>query len=69
MDVHGLRVAILRLLADPGSGKRVIREANQLLDNGAVEEVRAWLGTGYRPARFEGDRGAVFRLLADPGHQ
>ncbi|MGY0067465.1 ALF repeat-containing protein [Streptomyces sp. QTS137] len=67
MDVHGLRIAILRILSAPDSGKRVTREANQLLDNGTVEEMRAWLGTGYRVARFEGDRVAVFRILAGPG--
>ncbi|MFF7854916.1 hypothetical protein ACFZCZ_12055, partial [Streptomyces sp. NPDC007904] len=38
MDVDDLRVAIARVLADPDSGRRVIREANELLDSGTPEE-------------------------------
>ncbi|MFF9059055.1 ALF repeat-containing protein [Streptomyces sp. NPDC014882] len=67
MSADDLRVAIARTLADPDSGRRVIREANALLDSGTVEEMRAWLETGYRLAQAEDDRVAVFRLLADPG--
>ncbi|CAL9481177.1 hypothetical protein SUDANB6_03042 [Streptomyces sp. enrichment culture] len=66
MSADDLRVAISRILADPDSGKRVIREANALLDSGTVEEMRAWLETGYRLAQAEDDRVAIFRLLADP---
>lgn len=61
-----LRVAISRILADPDSGKRVIREANALLDSGTVEEMRAWLETGYLLAQAEDDRVALARILADP---
>jgi hypothetical protein len=67
MDVDDLRVAIARILADPDSGRRVIREANELLDNGTPEEMRAWLETGYRLAQAEDDRVAIARILADPG--
>ncbi|MDG9704834.1 ALF repeat-containing protein [Streptomyces sp. DH37] len=66
MDVDDLRVAIARTLADPDSGKRVTREANELLDNGTPEEMRAWLETGYRLAQAEDDRVAIARTLADP---
>ncbi|MFF2851927.1 ALF repeat-containing protein [Streptomyces sp. NPDC058001] len=66
-DPDDLRIAILRILADPDSGKRVTREANQLLDNGTADEMRAWLETGYRLAQAEDDRVAIARLLADPG--
>ncbi|MGC2999264.1 hypothetical protein ACPF8X_13085, partial [Streptomyces sp. G35A] len=52
--------------ADPDSGRRVIREANELLDSGTPEEMRAWLESGYRLAQAEDDRVAIFRILADP---
>ncbi|WP_405958199.1 LysR family transcriptional regulator [Streptomyces phaeochromogenes] len=66
MDADDLRIAILRILADPDSGKRVTREANELLDDGTVEEMRAWLETGYRLAQAEDDSVAIARILADP---
>jgi large exoprotein involved in heme utilization and adhesion len=66
MSADDLRVAISRTLADPDSGKRVIREANALLDSGTVEEMRAWLETGYRLAQAEDDRVAIAGILADP---
>ncbi|MBQ1094649.1 ALF repeat-containing protein [Streptomyces sp. b94] len=67
MDADDLRVAVARTLADPDSGRRVIREANELLDNGTPEEMRAWLETGHRLAQAEDDRVAIARILADPG--
>ncbi|GAA2384570.1 hypothetical protein GCM10010420_03540 [Streptomyces glaucosporus] len=66
MDVHDLRIEILRILADPDSGRRVTEEVNELLDNGTAEEMRAWLETGYPLAQAEDDRVAIARLLADP---
>ncbi|MFH9571087.1 hypothetical protein ACH4MG_11135 [Streptomyces sp. NPDC017454] len=66
MDADDLRVAIARTLADPASGRRVIREANELLDGATVEEMRAWLETGHRLAQAEDDRVAITRILADP---
>ncbi|WP_405950083.1 ALF repeat-containing protein [Streptomyces prunicolor] len=59
-----LRIAVLRILADPDSGKGVIREANEALD-GTVDDLRTFLKTGYRLAQAEDDRVAVFRILAD----
>ncbi|MDX3328070.1 MULTISPECIES: ALF repeat-containing protein [Streptomyces] len=61
-----LRIAILRILADEASGKRVTREANELLDNGTAEQMRQWLETGYPLAQAEDDKVALSRILADP---
>jgi hypothetical protein len=66
MDVDDLRIAILRILADPDSGRRVTQEGNELLESGTAEEMRAWLESGYRLAQAEDDRVAIFRILADP---
>ncbi|GGY08706.1 hypothetical protein GCM10010358_72130 [Streptomyces minutiscleroticus] len=66
MDADDLRMAILRILTGPDSGKRVTRQADRLLSSGTVEEMRAWLETGYRLARAEDDSVAIARLLADP---
>ncbi|MEU5274798.1 hypothetical protein AB0G87_00100 [Streptomyces asoensis] len=60
-----LRVAIVRILADPDSGRRVTREANALLDANDPETMRVWLETGYRLAQAEDDRVAIARILAD----
>ncbi|MFJ9891598.1 ALF repeat-containing protein [Streptomyces sp. NPDC091287] len=64
--VDEMRVAIARILADPDSGRRVIREANALLDGNDPVAMRAWLETGYRLAQAEDDRVAIIRILADP---
>ncbi|QGV82959.1 ALF repeat-containing protein [Streptomyces ficellus] len=64
-DVDDLRVAIVRILADPDSGRRVTREANALLDADDPVAMRAWLETGYRMAQAEDDRVAIVRILAD----
>ncbi|MFF4858694.1 hypothetical protein ACFY2N_27825 [Streptomyces rubiginosohelvolus] len=65
-DADELRVAIARFLADPNSGKRVIGEANALLDANDPEAMRAWLESGYRLAQAEDDRVAIARILVDP---
>ncbi|MDX3234694.1 hypothetical protein PV392_03100 [Streptomyces sp. ME03-5709C] len=65
-DADDLRVAIVRILADPDSGRRVIAEVNALLDANDPEAMRAWLETGYRIAQAEDDRVAIARILADP---
>ncbi|MFD5893134.1 ALF repeat-containing protein [Streptomyces sp. NPDC060366] len=61
-----LRVAVLRILADEDSGRAVVREANEALDDGTPEALRNFLETGYRLAQAEDDRVAVFRILANP---
>ncbi|MET7853819.1 ALF repeat-containing protein [Streptomyces avermitilis] len=59
------RVAVAHILfvATANGDKRVIREANQVLDDGSPEALRAWLETGYGPAQAEDDRVAVTRIL------
>ncbi|WP_405991368.1 ALF repeat-containing protein [Streptomyces sp. NBC_00986] len=64
MSDDDLRIAVLRILADPDSGKGVTREANAALD-GTVDDLRTFLKTGYRLAQAEDDRVAAFRILAD----
>ncbi|MEU9564822.1 ALF repeat-containing protein [Streptomyces sp. NPDC048161] len=66
MSDEELRIAILRILADEDSGKRVIREANEALDNGTTEAMRYFLETGYPLAQAEDDRVALVRILANP---
>ncbi|MFD7922089.1 ALF repeat-containing protein, partial [Streptomyces sp. NPDC059740] len=56
-----LRAAIADILAD-NQGKAVVREGNEALD-GTVEDMRAFLETGYRMAQFEDDRVAITTLL------
>ncbi|MFB7338156.1 ALF repeat-containing protein, partial [Streptomyces adustus] len=63
MSDDDLRVAVARILADPNSGKAVVREANKALDDGSPEALRAFLETGYRLAQAEDDSVAVFRIL------
>jgi hypothetical protein len=65
MSDDDLRIAVLRILADPDSGKGVTRAANAAL-NGTVDDLRTFLKTGYRLAQAEDDRVAAFRILADP---
>ncbi|MFJ3659622.1 ALF repeat-containing protein [Streptomyces sp. NPDC090119] len=65
MSDDDVRVAIVRILADPASGKAVLREANKALD-GTIADQRAFLETGYRLAQAEDDRVAIVRILADP---
>ncbi|WP_405660536.1 ALF repeat-containing protein [Streptomyces sp. NBC_01166] len=67
MSDDDVRVTLSRILADPDSGRRVIREINALLDNGTPEEMRTWLETGYRLAQAEDDRVAIVSILNRPG--
>jgi Short repeats of unknown function len=57
-----LRAAIADILATD-TGKAVVREANEALA-GTIEDMRAFLKTGYGEARFEDDQVAIFRLLS-----
>ncbi|MET9470353.1 ALF repeat-containing protein [Streptomyces sp. NPDC006544] len=59
-------VAILRILADPASGRAVKREANKAL-SGTPADRTAFLENGLRLAQAEDDRVAVARILARPG--
>ncbi|MFF9620595.1 ALF repeat-containing protein [Streptomyces griseosporeus] len=62
------RVAVARILfqAQQSHSRAVAREAGAALDAGTPEAVRTFLQTGYRLARAEDDRVAIFRILADP---
>lgn len=62
------RVAIFRILhgATQNNDKRVIKEANQLLNSNSPEQMHAWLTTGYRLAQAEDDAVYIFRMLAAP---
>ncbi|MEU1535082.1 ALF repeat-containing protein [Streptomyces fagopyri] len=59
------RVAVAHILfvATANGDKRVIREANEVLDDGSPEALRAFLETGYRLAQAEDDRVAVAHIL------
>ncbi|MFH8614713.1 hypothetical protein ACH4E8_06505 [Streptomyces sp. NPDC017979] len=65
MTDHDVRVAILRIIDDPETGKAV-RAAAQAAMNGTIADQRHFLETGRAAAQFEDDRVAVFRILADP---
>ncbi|MFH8452824.1 hypothetical protein ACH4CD_26720 [Streptomyces fungicidicus] len=61
-DAEDLRVAMVRVLADPDSGRRVTPEANALLDASDPKPMRARLETGYRFAEAEDDRVDIARI-------
>ncbi|MFD0339323.1 ALF repeat-containing protein, partial [Streptomyces sp. NPDC127117] len=65
MSEEELRIAVLRILADPNIGKGVNREAQKALD-GTVDDLRNFLKTGLRLAQAEDDRVAILRIVADP---
>ncbi|MFD7067725.1 ALF repeat-containing protein [Streptomyces sp. NPDC059913] len=62
MSEDELRAAIAAILVDEKSGKGVVREANEAL-NGTVDDMRAFLKTGYRLAQAEDDRVAILTIL------
>ncbi|WP_030660085.1 ALF repeat-containing protein [Streptomyces rimosus] len=62
MSKGDLAFAIARLLAEESTGQGVRREARKALD-GTVEDMRAFVKTGYRLARAEDDRFAILRML------
>ncbi|MEU3223472.1 hypothetical protein ABZ695_09950 [Streptomyces sp. NPDC006976] len=66
MSDDDVRVAVVRLLADPASGKRVVKEVNALLDANDPAQMREWLKTGYPLAQAEDDRVALVRILGNP---
>ncbi|SOD59127.1 Short repeat-containing protein of unknown function [Streptomyces zhaozhouensis] len=64
-ELDELRVAVARILhaATEAGDRAVIRGANEALDAGTEEALRAFLETGYPAAQFEDDRVAAFRIL------
>lgn len=57
---------MVRILAGPDSGWRVIAEVNALQDVNGPEVMCVWLEAGYRLAQAEDDRVAITRSLTDP---
>ncbi|MEU1076059.1 MULTISPECIES: ALF repeat-containing protein [unclassified Streptomyces] len=62
MSEDDLRIAVLRILADPATGRGVDREARKALD-GTVEDLRNFLKTGRAIAQDEDNRVAIFTIL------
>ncbi|MGN5382029.1 ALF repeat-containing protein [Streptomyces lasalocidi] len=58
-----VRMAIMRVIADPSTGRAVCAAAQKAMD-GTIEDQRNFLKTGRSAARAEDDRVAVFRILA-----
>ncbi|WP_328424417.1 ALF repeat-containing protein [Streptomyces sp. NBC_00443] len=67
MSDDDIRVAIMRIIADPATGKAVYAAAQKAMD-GTIEDQRYFLKTGRWTAQAEDDRVAVARILgtADP---
>ncbi|MER6979180.1 ALF repeat-containing protein [Streptomyces carpinensis] len=63
MSDDDVRVAIMRIIADPATGKAVAAAAQAAMD-GTIEDQRYFLKTGRWTAQAEDDRVAVFRILA-----
>lgn len=63
MSDDDVRVAIMRIIADPTTGKAVYAAAQQAMD-GTIEDQRYFLETGRWIAQAEDDRVAIARILA-----
>ncbi|GGZ76341.1 ALF repeat-containing protein [Streptomyces bluensis] len=62
MSDDDVRVAIMRIIADPATGSAV-RAAAQAAMDGTIADQRYFLETGRWEAQFEDDRVAVARIL------
>ncbi|MFC8240849.1 ALF repeat-containing protein [Streptomyces chartreusis] len=67
MSDDDVRVAIMRIIGDPDTGKAVYAAAQKAMD-GTIEDQRYFLETGRWIAQAEDDRVAIARILgsADP---
>ncbi|MFI6015473.1 ALF repeat-containing protein [Streptomyces sp. NPDC051243] len=63
MSDDNVRVAIMRIIADPTTGKAVYAAAQKAMD-GTIEDQRYFLATGRWIAQAEDDRVAIARILA-----
>ncbi|MFI5553332.1 ALF repeat-containing protein [Streptomyces sp. NPDC051738] len=63
MSDDDVRVAIMRIIADPATGKAVYAAAQRAMD-GTIEDQRYFLETGRWTAQAEDDRVAIARILA-----
>lgn len=62
-DPNDLRVAIAQLMSRPEAGTEV-REKGRKALNGTIEEMCAFLATGYRLAQAQDDRVAIAQLMS-----
>ncbi|MEU9605034.1 hypothetical protein [Streptomyces sp. NPDC048057] len=65
LDDHDVRIAILRLMSHPDTGKAVYAAAEAAM-NGTVQDQRNFLEKGCWEKQYEDDRVAVFRILGLP---
>ncbi|MFC5215410.1 ALF repeat-containing protein [Streptomyces coerulescens] len=67
MSDDDVRVAIMRIIGDPDTGRAVYAAAQKAMD-GTIEDQRYFLETGRWTAQAEDDRVAILRILgsADP---
>jgi hypothetical protein len=63
MSDDDVRVAIMRIIGNPNTGKGVYAAAQKAMD-GTIEDQRNFLKTGCSAAQAEDDSVAVFRILA-----
>ncbi|MFE6177425.1 ALF repeat-containing protein [Streptomyces sp. NPDC056464] len=63
MSDDDVRVAIMRIIGDPSTGKAVYAAAQKAMD-GTIEDQRYFLETGRWIAQAEDDRVAIARILA-----
>ncbi|MCF1598324.1 ALF repeat-containing protein [Streptomyces muensis] len=63
MSDDDVRVAIMRIIADPDTGRAVYAAAQKAMD-GTIEDQRYFLETGRWIAQAEDDRVAIARILA-----
>ncbi|MBA8946495.1 ALF repeat-containing protein [Streptomyces calvus] len=64
-DPSDLRVAIVQLMSLPYAGSEVKTKGREAL-NGTVDDMRAFLDTGYRLAQAQDDRVALVQLMSRP---
>lgn len=65
MSDENVRIAILRIIADPDTGKAIQKTAQRAVD-GTIGDRQTFLKTNLRLAQAEDDRVAIARILADP---
>ncbi|GHE14999.1 ALF repeat-containing protein [Streptomyces alanosinicus] len=63
MSDDEVRIAIMRIIADPGTGRAVHAAAQKAMD-GTIADQRNFLKTGRAAAQAEDDSVAVFHILA-----
>ncbi|MET9561830.1 ALF repeat-containing protein [Streptomyces tauricus] len=64
-ELNDLRVAIAQLISLPQAGSEVEEKGRAAL-HGTIEDMRAFLDTGYRLAQAQDDRVALAQLYSKP---